>query len=381
MDAKSSKTMRQMQKAGAQVHLKKLAANPSDGMGSALPVPSQRAVSDPAAAGKRVYGGAAKAALVLLAMDRNKALELLKQLEPDEVQEIMRQAENMGSVDAQLLVSIVSEFEHTFREGIKFLGTVDEVRELVEEALRGAPASTVEPPMAMAGYMPPWPEMAALSDEIIQKYVMAQNTRVSAFILSKFDAQRAADLLKGIPVEQCNSLVACLLEIKPSSPSIERAIEDGIRKDLLAVAAGSGSASHQIVAGLLNALDPALTSSAIDHLALSRPDDAKIVRKLLFKFEDFPTLAAKSRTAVVERVPVERLVLALKDAPTELVESVLSAMPPRGRRMAESELQSGAVASDKSVQEARRFVAQSVLKLAASGEIEALAVDPSGGST
>jgi flagellar motor switch protein FliG len=102
-----------------------------------------------------------------------------------------------------------------------------------------------------------------------------------------------------------------------------------------------------------------------------RPDDAKALKGLLFTFEDLATLPQATRTSVLDQVPIERLVLALKGGTEATFQAaILSALTSRSKRMVEAELQGGATAPAREVAEARRAIVDTVLKLAAKGSIQ-----------
>lgn len=317
------------------------------------------------------YSGAAKAALVLLAMDRSQALEILKSLAPEDVRAIMRRAAELKLVEGTLLDAIITEFESSFNEGVNFIGSADEVRLLVEEALGndGANLALTAPAVVEAPLDPPWTEVGQLSDDVLVAYILGQHPQAAAFLLANLEQDKSADLLRSMVPDIANDLLARLLTVKELPKTIQRAFEEAVREDLISKTK-SGSGAHQLVAGVLNELNQERSVGALDYISLHRPEDARIVRKMLFKFEDLPRLSARSLGVVVERLPVERIVIALRNASPALQEVVLGAMAPRARRMAESELKNDSPSPAKAVTEAKRIVAQAVLNLASTGAIE-----------
>jgi flagellar motor switch protein FliG len=91
---------------------------------------------------------------------------------------------------------------------------------------------------------------------------------------------------------------------------------------------------------------------------------------MLFTFEDVAKLPAAARTTVLDQVPIERLVAALKGTEPDFQATILSALASRSRRMVESELQGGSTPSPRDVAEARRTIVDAVLKMIARGEIQ-----------
>lgn len=319
----------------------------------------------------RRVDGATRAALLLLAADRTNAVDLLKRLGSDEVRAIAQGADRLSSTDPALLSDVIMSFEAAFQDGLKFVGTAAEVRNLIVEAigeesvaatLAGAPVANV--------YVPPWPELGQVPDEQLRKFIFEQHPQVAALVLTKLDAERVATLLQDADIDRCTDLFTRMLSVAEPPVAVLRAIEEALSAELLQSSGGSAAGVHQGLASILNRLDHERTAQIIGHMATVRPSDAKAVEKMLFRFEDLLTLPQSSLVSVVERIPMDQMVTALQQMPADFVAAVLAVMPARARRMAESELQSGANVNARTIGNARRVIADTILGMASSGAIE-----------
>ncbi len=316
--------------------------------------------------------GATKAALLLLAVNRDKAVELLKRLDAGEVKLIAQGAERLGAVTPDLLAGVIANFRTTFEDGIKFLGTTDEVRKLIVEAVGQEAIADQPAPNMPASEVPAdlWSCVGQLSIEELKSYIVAQHPQVAAFILSRVDPDQVATLMQELDLELCSDLLTRMLPKAEPSGEIVQAIECAMAADLMKESAGRSGQGRAELASVLNRLDRTRASNVISRLHEQSPADAKAVERMLFRFEDLAHLPAKSLTAVVEQMPVDQLVLALNGADSEFTAAVLGVMPARGRRMAESELQNGAEANPKAIAAARKAAVDTVLRMVASGAIE-----------
>ncbi|MBL8884757.1 MAG: hypothetical protein JNL45_17080 [Hyphomicrobium sp.] len=316
--------------------------------------------------------GATKAALLLLAVNRDKAVELLKRLDAGEVKLIAQGAERLGAVTPDLLAGVIANFRMTFEDGIKFLGTTDEVRKLIVEAVGQEAIADQPAPDTPVSEIPAdlWSYVGQLSIEELKSYTVAQHPQVAAFILSRVDPDQVAALMQELDMDLCSDLLTRMLPKAEPAVEIVQAIERAMVADLMKESAGRSGQGRAELASVLNRLDRARASNVISRLHEQSPADAKAVERMLFRFEDLAHLPAKSLTAVVEQMPVDQLVLALNGADSEFTAAVLGVMPARGRRMAESELQNGAEASPKAIAAARKAAVDTVLRMVASGAIE-----------
>jgi flagellar motor switch protein FliG len=94
------------------------------------------------------------------------------------------------------------------------------------------------------------------------------------------------------------------------------------------------------------------------------PADAERVKGYVFTFEDIAGMEAEDRARLMDEVPAERVVMALRDAAPELVELILQALSPRSRRIVEAELATEVRVPPKSIGEARRWIAVLALSMA-----------------
>jgi flagellar motor switch protein FliG len=84
----------------------------------------------------------------------------------------------------------------------------------------------------------------------------------------------------------------------------------------------------------------------------------------------------RSRVMLLNDISGDVLTVALRGAPAEIRESVLSAISPRQRRMIESDLQSGTTGvNPREIAIARRAIAQEAIRLANSGQIQLKATE------
>jgi flagellar motor switch protein FliG len=182
----------------------------------------------------------------------------------------------------------------------------------------------------------------------------------------------AAKVIASFPAQQRNTLLIRMLGIKKVADDAARAVEAAIAEDLLAK---SSSGLHAGIADILNRLEKAQADDLLKTLAEVRPDDAKTLKGMLFSFVELVNLPVKARTQLLDQVPIERLVAALKGTDAAFQAAILSSLAARSRRMVEAELQGGGAATEREVAEARRAIVDTVLKMMANGEIEMPAPD------
>ncbi len=326
--------------------------------------------TDDSLEGEREFGGAQKAAAILLAMGKPPAAQLLKHLEPHELREVTRAAAQLGTVSIAELEALVEEFTSDFSAGAKLLGDVGQAREMLTGAMPPEQvADIMEDVFGPGGNV--WVDLGAISEAVLSDYLVGEHSLTTTFILSKLDPGLAAQIIARLPRDTRNEVLCAMISRPKVSEETQRVIEEAVRADIAMLAArASGLDNHTRIAEIINNLEPLEAREVVKSLVATRPKEARIVMKMLFSFDDLPRLSQRARSTVFDKVATEVVVLALRGTDAQFRDSVLSAMASRSRRLVEGELSTGANAPPREVAKARKQIVDLVLKMAQRNEIE-----------
>ena len=178
-------------------------------------------------------------------------------------------------------------------------------------------------------------------------------------------------MLGSMPPELRNGLMRRMTSLKPVTAAALRVLESGMHDALLTtLERNTASDAYLRMADILNRMEPEQTDEILSAIEEGRPDVAKSLRRLLFRFEDLAKLTPKARATVFDQIPADKVVLALREVEGELLEMVLSSIASRTRRMVEHELQSAGEVDPRAVNDARRQIADRAMALISKGEID-----------
>lgn len=318
---------------------------------------------------RNVLTGPEKVGVLLLALGKAKAAQLLKRLDPEELRLLTRSSSKLRPVSSDEVEDLIEEFAENFTGGVSFGGSADEVRNLladvmtqdeISQYLRDQPSES----------QPVWEKLVPLRDNVLQQLVLKEHPQTIAVVLSRLDSNVGARLLRSVDPELRHSLLRRMLGLKGVSDGAMTAIENGLRDDLLAtMLAAPNPETRKTIAGILNKLDGSQANEILKSIAATRPEDANELKSMLFSFSDLANLKPRARSLIMEKVPTEQVVLALNGAGPDLQEAVLSTLTARVRRMVEAEIESAPPARSRDVEEARRGIVAVVLSLMARGEV------------
>jgi flagellar motor switch protein FliG len=319
----------------------------------------------------RALKGPDKAAALLLAMGKPVAGRLLKHFDPQELRQITRSAADLGAVSTPVLEALIEEFSSHFSKGLDLLGNAGEAEQLLTGAFPPEQVADILSDVLGSSNSSMWEKLIGIPENVFAAYLVKEHPQTAAFILSKVKSSFAAKISAQLPRDFRNELMRRMLALEPVQEATLRGIEGVLQEDLLNSAARhSGANPHSRMADIINQLEPDAMEDVLQSLTLARPKEAEMLRKLLFSFDDMLKLSVKARATLFDKIPTERVVLALRGTEASFRDAVLSSLTSRARRLVESELDDGAVVSPRDIAKARRMIADLVLEMAQRNEIE-----------
>jgi len=318
---------------------------------------------------RNTLSGPEKVGILLLALGKSRAAQLLRRLEPEELRLLTRSSSRLRPVTSDEVEALIEEFADNFKGGVNFAGTADEVKSLLTDVMSEDEIAQYMRDQPAEG-QPVWDKLVPLRDNVLQPLILKEHPQTIAVILSRIDSNVGARLLRTLDPEMRHSLLRRMLGLKGVADTAMTAIENGLREDLLAtMLAAPNPETRKSIAGILNKLDGSQANEILKSIAATRPEDANELKSMLFSFADIANLKPRARSLIMEKVPTEQVVLALNGADPELQDAVLSTLTARVRRMVEAELEAAPPARSRDIEEARRGIVATVLNLMARGEI------------
>jgi flagellar motor switch protein FliG len=315
--------------------------------------------------------GAEKVAALLLSLEKPVAARLLAKFDPVELRQVTRAAAELGAVPVATLEALIEEFASYFSNGVDLVGSVGQVQQLLAGVVPPDQISEIMSEVLGSSNHSLWERISSVSETVLAAYLTKEHPQAAALILSKVSPNSAAKVMGLLPRDLRNALMRRMLSLKPVTEPPVRILEGAMQEDLLVnVARNTNTDSHSRIADIINKMERNQMEDVLQSLAESRPEEAQVLKGLLFTFDDIVNLSPKARSILFDQVPTERVVLALKGTESEFRDLVLSSLASRSRRMVEAELTNGDPSPQRDVMKARRAIADLVLEMAEKGQIE-----------
>jgi flagellar motor switch protein FliG len=283
--------------------------------------------------------GARKAAVLMAALGSERAANVLQRLGEEEIEHLSMEMASLSAVGAETTDSIFSELAELAGQDAGVAGGMDFARGVIERAL--GPAAEVLGRLSARTERPPFDFLQRVPPERTAALLRSESPQTVALILASLQTTLAAQVLARLPERQQPDIAVRIARMGETSAQVVHQVEEVIRHKLTAVAEREYSAAGgtKTLAEILNHSDRTTERAVLEQLAEADQQLAEEVRGMLFVFEDIVKLEERAVQQVLREADQKDLVLALRGAPDNVKEIVLTNMSERGAEMIKEEME------------------------------------------
>jgi flagellar motor switch protein FliG len=286
--------------------------------------------------------GTRKAAVLMAALGSERAAKLLQRMGEDEIESLSMEMAGLSAVGAETTESIFSELAALTSSGeMGTAGGLDYARGVIERALGPERAAEVLGRLSARTETPPFEFLQRIPAERTAALLRSESPQTIALVLASLQTAAAAQVLARLPERQQPDIALRIARMGETSAQVVEQVEEVIRHKLTAVAEREYSAAGgtKNLAEILNHSDRTTERNVLEKLASEDKDLAEEVRSMLFVFEDIVKLEERAVQQVLREADQKDLVLALRGAPDNVKEVVLTNMSERGAEMIKEEME------------------------------------------
>jgi flagellar motor switch protein FliG len=316
--------------------------------------------------------GAQRAAVLMLLLGEQQASEIIKFLNPGEVQALGGAMVAVSDVSQEAVNAILDEFVTTIKKQSSLgLGSTDYVEKVFKRALGDDKAASVLgrilPGQSTKGLeILQWMDARAIADMI-----KTEHPQVTAIILSVLDHQVAADVLNFLPDETRPEIIQRVASLETVQPSAMQELES-IMKLQFSNNTSSKSSSFggiKAAAQIMNSTKTALEASIMKGLEGIDADLMMRIQDNMFTFENLAAVDNKGIQVLMRAVDNNQLMIAMKGASEDVKARFFDNMSERARGMFKDEMDAKGLMRLSDVEEAQKQIMRSARKLSDSGEL------------
>jgi len=316
--------------------------------------------------------GAQRAAVLMLLLGEQQASEIVKFMNPQEVQTLGGAMVDVSDVSQEAVNAILDDFVTTIKKQSSLgLGNTDYVEKVFKRALGDDKAASVlgriMPGQSSKGLeILQWMDARAIADMI-----KTEHPQVTAIILSVLDHQVAADVLNFLPDETRPEIIQRVASLETVQPSAMQELESIMKLQFSSNTSSKSSSFGGIKAAaqIMNSTKTALENSIMKGL---ESIDAELMMRIqdnMFTFENLNAVDNKGIQVLMRNVDNNQLMIAMKGASEEVKARFFDNMSERARGMFKDEMDAKGLMRLSDVEEAQKQIMRSARKLSDSGEL------------
>lgn len=306
-----------------------------------------------------------KAAILLLSLGQETAAKVLKELNPREVQQVGSAMTSVDNVSHADIHTVMKSFLEESGEDALGIDPSEYAQTLMADALGDGGGHLMDAAL-LGDQVKGLEALKWQHPSTISNMLRNEHPQVVAIVLSYFDSDQAAEVLKGIPERFQAEVVyriATLTTIQPRAlfdlnSVLENASSDG-EGGKLATIGGEKRAAE-----ILNLVGGGVDTRILDDIAEEHEDVSKNIQDKMFVFEDIAGIDDRGIQAIVAEVPSDVLIVALKGADKDLKEKFLGNLSKRQADIMRDDLETGPPVKLSAVEDAQREIILTVRRLA-----------------
>ena len=316
--------------------------------------------------------GARKAAVLLLSLDQEASTALLKQLNPQAVEEVTRELASIDDVSREVRDQILNDF-YQLAAATSWVhqGGLDYAKSLLQESLDPKDADRIIQQISQQVRSTPFNFLQKAETQNLLTFIQDEHPQTIALIVSHMPHHKASEILGGLPTPKQIEVVKRVANMEQTNPEVITEVEKGLEARLANMLNQSFEKIGGVntVAEMLNLVDRTTEKSIMEGLEAEDPDLVEEIRRLMFVFEDILLVNDKGIQSVLKEVDNEELAMALKTASEELQEKIFHNMSERAAKLIKEDMEYMGPVRVSDVEGSQQRIVDVVRRLEDAGEI------------
>ena len=317
--------------------------------------------------------GAQRAAILMLGLGESLAAELMKHMDPAEVEQVGRAMNSLSGVSDEQVAHVLTSFHEELGKinpiGVGASSFTERVmlEALGEEKARSvmfklAPGDKSTQGVEALRWMPP----VSVADIIQQEH-----PQIGAMILSMLEDRQAGEILPLLEKELREEIFLRIARLQKLDPSAMEELDRVLEQHL---GAGQKAPPKEVkgtksAADILNSVDAKLEGEMLEALKNADNPLGEEVSDLMLVFEHFRNVDDRSMQRLIREVSTDDLMIALKGSDPDLMDKFLDNMSSRAADMLVEDMEAKGPVKLAEMTEAQKKILVIAKKLEEDGEI------------
>ena len=316
--------------------------------------------------------GTKRAAVLMLLLGEQQAAEIIRFLNPKEVQALGGAMVSVADLSQEAVNSVLDEFVLTIKKQTSLgLGTTDYVEKVLKRALGDDKAASVLGRI-MPGQSSKGLDILSWMDaRSIAEMIRGEHPQVSAIILSVLENSVAADVLAYLPLESRAEIIQRVASLEVVQPSAMEELEAIMKKQFSnnSSAQSSSFGGIKAAAKIMNFTKTALEASVMTSLGELDADLMQKIQDNMFTFDNLVSVDNRGIQVLMRNVEPDLLMIAMKGAGDPVKDKFFGNMSERARGMFRDDMEAKGPLRIADVEEAQKTIMRIARKLSDAGDL------------
>ncbi|HXU92563.1 MAG TPA: flagellar motor switch protein FliG [Gallionella sp.] len=316
--------------------------------------------------------GIEKSAVFLMTLGESEAAEVLKYLEPKEVQKISAAMMTLKNLSREEIAQVFHEFLVSASSKTTIgMDSNDYIRNMLTKALGDDKAAGLLDRIMHNSDTSGIESLKWMDPAAVAEMIGNEHPQIIATILVHLEPDQAADILKLFSERTRNDVLLRISTLDGVQPVALRELNDVLGKLMSGSATGKKSLQGGVgaAAEILNYLGGTLESQVMENVRHFDPELAQKIEDKMFVFENMLDIDDRGIQLVLREVQSESLIVALKGASEELREKIFKNMSQRASEMMREDLEAKGPVKLSEVEANQKEILKIVRRLADEGQI------------
>jgi flagellar motor switch protein FliG len=313
-----------------------------------------------------------KAAILLMSLGESQSAEILKHMNPKEVQRLGVAMANLKNVSKNQVEEVVSEFSNAVSEQTGFgVGNDEYIRSVLVGALGEDKASTVIDRILLGRNSKGLEALKWMDPKQVAEIIRLEHPQIISIVLSYLEPDHAAEVLGNLPPRVQPDIIMRIANLDGVQPRALQELDDILEKQFSGNTGAKTSSVGGIknAANILNFMETSTEASIMDQVTESDEDLAQNIQDLMFVFDNLVDVDDRGIQTLLREISTDSLILALKGADDGIKEKIFKNMSKRAAEMLRDDLEAKGPVRISEVETAQKEILGIARRLAEAGDI------------
>ena len=316
--------------------------------------------------------GVEKAAILLLSLSEEDAAQILKHLEPKQVQKV---GIAMAQID-DLSQDKISAVHRLFIEQIQDYSTIgfqseDFIKKALTAALGEEKAATLLDQIILGGGAKGLDSLKWMDSKQVANIIRNEHPQIQTIVLAYLEPDQSAEILSQFSDKVRIDLTMRIANLEEVQPAALQELNEIMEKQFAGQAGAQAAkmGGMKAAAEIMNFLDTNIEGQLMDAMREHDEEMAQQIQDLMFVFDNLIDVEDRGIQAILREVQQDSLMKAIKGADEGLTEKILKNMSKRAADMLRDDLEAMPPIRVSEVETAQKEILAIARRLADAGEI------------